>query len=498
MRILSLLISYFFCSTLLFAQIGEQVTLNYEEVNNCNVEEQERTVITDHIITVSGKDIPYKAITGTLFVYNEKNEPIGSFFYIAYMRSDIDNKDTRPITFAYNGGPGSASLWLHMGAIGPKRVITGDTDQAPGPPYTLVENEYTLLDVSDLVFIDPIGTGYSHALGCEDPKQFWGYINDITSVSEFIRRFVTENNRWKSPKYLLGESYGTMRSAGVANYLQNIEGMYLNGIIFISTVLDYKTISFDEGNDLPYILFLPTYATTALYHNRIVNPYDSLETFLKEIRLFSANKYSDALFKGVLLEQDEKEEIVTKLFEFTGISKDFIRNGNIRIKDYEFRKELLRDYGLITGRYDSRILGYAEDINSSYPEGDPSSWVIDGAFNAAIKSYLSEELGFDEKRPYVTGGGVVWEFPENEYLNFSGELRTAMIRNLLLKSFFANGYYDLATPFFATEYTVAHLGLPKDVLNRITFKYYKAGHMMYTNLDSLKNLKGDLLNFYNK
>jgi carboxypeptidase C (cathepsin A) len=480
----------------LFTSVTFSQSLNKND--NCSINENEQSTITSHSIIINGKVIPYEATAGTMFIYNNKQKPIGSFFYIYYTQSDIVDKTKRPITFAYNGGPGSPAIWVHMGAFGPKRVVTGDTGQPIGPPYQLVDNQYSLLDLTDLVFIDPIGTGYSHALGCEDPKQFWGYANDLKSISEFIRRFVTENKRWNSPKYLLGESYGTMRSAGLANYLQNNESMYINGIIFISTVLNYKNISFDENNDLPYILFLPTYVSTALYHHRIVNPYDSLDTLLKEVRKFSMNEYANALFKGVLLSDSEREMIISKLYDYTGINKDFIRKANIRIKDYEFRKELLNDYGLITGRYDTRVLGYAKDLTSPYPNGDPSSWATDGAFKALYMSYLANDLGFIDSKPYITGGGVEWNFPENEYLDYAPELSSAMITNLLLKSFFANGYYDLATPFFSTEYTVAHLNLPKSVLSRITFKYYPAGHMMYTNLDSLKQLKTDLIQFYGK
>jgi carboxypeptidase C (cathepsin A) len=454
----------------------------------------------EHRVQINGQTIEYEAITGTLVMRDEKEKDKSSIFFVYYTKKD-ENPEERPITFTFNGGPGSSSVWLHLGAFGPKRVLMDDEGFQLPPPNQLVENEYSLLDITDLVFIDPVTTGFSRAAPNEDPSQFHGVTEDVESVGDFIRLFLARYNRWASPKFLAGESYGTTRAAGLSGYLQRRRGIFLNGIVLVSSVLNFQTLEFDTGNDLPYLVFLPTYTATAWYHQRLDdNLQQDLRTTLEEVEQFALGEYSLALMKGSELGESEREAIVAKLARYTSLSEDYIRMTNLRIHDGRFFKELLREEGKTTGRLDSRFTGVDSDSAGERIEFDPSMAAIWGPYTAMLNDYIRRELGFEIDLPYevMTGRVHPWKFgpAENRYLNVAETLRRSITYNKNLKIFVANGYYDLATPYFATEYTFSHLGLDSDLQANITMAYYEAGHMMYIRLESLAKLKRDLVDFY--
>ena len=461
---------------------------------------KEESVVTQHSVTINGQVIKYTATVGTLLLKEEQGKAKASVFFIAYTKNDGKRKGARPITFSFNGGPGSSSVWLHLGVLGPKRVYMNDQGFAPSPPYHLVDNDHSLLDETDLVFIDPVSTGYSRAVPGEDPKQFHGVKQDIESVGDFIRLYTTRFERWDSPKFLIGESYGTTRAAGLSGYLQNRHGMYLNGIMLISSILDFQTARFDPGNDLPYILFLPTYTATAWYHHRLSDTLQQdFRKTLTEAQEFAQNEYALALMKGAELGDDEKKQIVTKLAKYTGLSPQFIEDSNLRVPIFRFVKELLRADRLTVGRLDSRFTGIDRDAAGENFEYDPSYAAIQGSFTGTLNAYVRHDLGFKSDLPYeiLTGRVRPWNFKnyENRYVNVAETLREAMTKNRNLKLFVANGYYDLATPFFATLYTINHLGLEPELQGNVTMGYYEAGHMMYIHRPSLVQLKHDLANF---
>lgn len=457
--------------------------------------------ITHHTVTVNGKSINYKATAGYLPVKDSKKKVIAHIFYIAYTKEGVQDAHTRPITFAFNGGPGSASVWLHMGAIGPKRVALDDKGLSPAPPYHLVNNDDSWLDQTDLVFIDPIPTGYSRAEPDVDQQQFRGYDNDIKSVGDFIRLYTTENNRWSSPKFILGESYGTTRAAGLSGYLQDNYNMYLNGIIMVSSVLNFQTISFSSGNDQPYIFFLPTYATTAWYYKRLSPELQSktVEEVAQEVKTFAEGPYAHALFEGNDISDQEKNQIIEKLHSYTSLPVDYIKRADMRIPAFQFFKVLLRDSGKVVGRYDSRFSG--EDINplSNYMEYDPSDANISGSFVGAFNDYISGELNFHTDENYDAMANVwPWDYSRNSYLNVAPTLHEAMVKNQYLHSWVVCGYYDLATPFAAAEYVVDHMDLTPAQKERMQLTYYKAGHMVYVSKNTIDQLHKDAVAFYTK
>jgi carboxypeptidase C (cathepsin A) len=461
---------------------------------------EEKTIPTKHSARIGGQEINYTATAGTLLLKKEDGTPQASVFYIAYTRDDVSDMSQRPITFAFNGGPGSSSVWLHLGAFGPRRVQMGDVGGLLPPPYKLVDNENSLLDVTDLVFIDPVTTGYSRAVPGEDDKKFHGIREDIESVGEFIRLYTTRNKRWASPKFLAGESYGTTRAAGLSGYLQQRDGMYLNGIVLISSVLNFETLTFDKGNDLPYILFLPTYTATAWYHKKLAADLQAdLQKALAESEQFAANEYTLALTAGDRLSPAERAKTAQKLARLTGLSQTFIEHADLRISIARFTKELLRDQRRTVGRLDSRFEGIDDDAAGERPEYDPSNAAITGPYTAMFNNYVRSELGYENDLPYevLTGRVRPWSFEpyENKYVNVAETLRSAMTQNPHLRVFVAKGYYDLATPFFAADYVFNHLGLDPTLREHVSGDYFPAGHMMYVNPPSLGKLKQDIAKF---
>jgi carboxypeptidase C (cathepsin A) len=467
---------------------------------------KEESSVTDHTIRIGGQTIAYKATASTTLLKNEKDEPTAIIFSVAYTRNDVKDLSPRPIAFLYNGGPGSSAAWLHMGAFGPRRVSTPNAEAAPPPPYKVEDNDNSLLDKTDLVFIDPVGTGYSHAVGKAQDKDFWGIDSDVKSFAQFINTYVTRNSRWNSPKFLIGESYGTFRSAALSNYLQSNNGMYLNGIVLMSTVLDLGTLSFNPGDDMPYIFYLPSYAATAWYHKVLEDRPADLNAFLTDARRFASTEYASALMKGSKLPEEEKTAVVKKLARFTGLSEDYIRKANLRVNLPQFMAELQRSRGLTTGRLDARFSGAQTDLLAEYAAYDPQETAITGPFTAAVYSYVRDELKFSQDRKYEVlneDANRQWDwkhhsgeshgFPGSP--NVEGDLLEALVANPHLRVQAENGLFDLATPFFATEYTMDHLELPANLRSNISLEYYDAGHMMYLRDDSLAKLKANISAF---
>jgi carboxypeptidase C (cathepsin A) len=483
----------------------KQETKTEEKTNGKPAMPEEKTSVTEHSITINGTVLEYTVTAGTMLLKaedeKEGEKPKATIFYIAYQLKTEDSPAKRPLTFSFNGGPGSSSVWMHLGMLGPKRVRLDDEGMPLPPPYQLLENEYTLLDKTDLVFIDPVSTGYSRSVPGEEAKQFHTDKTDIESVGDFIHLYTTRNQRWASPIFLIGESYGTTRAAGLSGYLGEKHGLYLNGIMLISSILNFGTARFDAGNDLPYILFLPTYAATARYHKKLDSEQLArpLDEFLREVEQFAANDYTLALMKGAALTADERNAIIDKLHSYTGLSKDYIDRTDLRINIHRFCKELRRDESLTIGRIDSRYTGYDRDAAGEYPERDPSLSATGGAYSATLKDYVRRELDFAMDLPYniLTNLFQNWKYDrwQNQYVNMAEVLRKAMVTNPAMKIFVANGYFDLATPYFATQYTFSHLGIPAALQDNISMAYYEAGHMMYVHIPSLKKIKNDLANF---
>ncbi len=463
----------------------------------------ETTSKTEHEITLNGKRIPYTATAGTLVLKKDDGKPWASMFYVAYMRSDVQDSSRRPITFSFNGGPGSASIWLHMGALGPKRVEMGSEGEQPKPPYRLVDNEDSVLEFSDIVFIDPVSTGFSRNAPGENPAQFHSFDGDLQSVAEFIRMYLVRSERWDSPKFLAGESYGTTRASALSQYLLNNDGIYLNGITLISSVLNFETISFNAGNDLPYALYLPSYTATAWYHKKLPKDLQTdLEKAVGEARRFAANEYNVALMKGDKLTTAERTQVVKQLARLTGLSEEYVEESNLRIDIQRFCKELLRKDRKTVGRYDSRLEGADRDAAGETPEYDPSYASVQGAFTAVFNEYIRKDLKYESDLTYeaLTNKVRPWSYSrfENRYVNTAEMMREAMTQNPNLKVMIANGYYDLATPFFATEYTVNHLQLEPAVSSHVGLTYCEAGHMLYTKKACLDNLHKSMSDFYQK
>jgi len=462
---------------------------------------EEKTSKTEHSITVNGQTIQYTAVAGTMLLKKEDGTPTASIFYIAYTKNDVPDVSRRPITFAFNGGPGSSSVWLHMGTLGPKRVVMDAEGNPMPPPYRFTDNEYTLLDQTDLVFVDPVSTGYSRAVPENTAKNFHGLSEDRNSVAEFIRLYITRNARWGSPKFLAGESYGTTRAAALSAYLQDSLGINLNGIILLSSVLNFETIRTDPGNDLPYPLFLPTYTAAAWYHKKLPKDLQAggLEKALDESKRFAAGAYTLALFKGNSIPAEERATVVKNLARLTGLSPQYIEESNLRVRPGRFEKELLRDERRTLGRYDSRLEGVDEDAAGANPEYDPSYASVQGAFTAAWNQYVRTDLKFESDLPYevLTGRVNPWSYEgyQNRYVDVAETLRQAVTQNAALRVFVGAGYYDLATPFFSVEYTLNHMGLDPKLRDHISMAYYQAGHMMYTQLKSLEKARQDLSKF---
>ena len=477
------------------------------EKENCEEKESHEAIVeSQHTVVIDGQEIAYTVTAGTIILKDEEDEkervdkPKASIFFVAYTKEGVSNVGDRPLTFSFNGGPGSSSVWLHLGLLGPRRVLMEEDGKAPPPPYRLVNNEQSLLDGTDFVFIDPVSTGYSRVVPGEKVDQFHDFKKDIESVGDFIRLYSSRYKRWASPKFLIGESYGTTRAAALAGFLQERHGMYLNGIMLVSSILNFQSARFDPGNDLPFILFLPTYAATAWFHHRLpADLQDDLHRTLAEVEHFARGEYALALMKGSDLPAEEREQIVEKLVRYTGLSHAYIERTNLRINIHRFVKELLREGRRTVGRLDSRFTGIDRDAAGEKNEYDPSYAAIQGLYTAMLNDYLQRDLGFESDLPYeiLTGRVQPWKYEEhqNQYVNVAETLRGAMSRNPHLKVFVANGYFDLATPYFATQYTFTHLGLDPSLQGNVSMGYYEAGHMMYIHQPSLIQLKQDLAAF---
>jgi carboxypeptidase C (cathepsin A) len=461
---------------------------------------RDQIVTTQHSVRIGAETISYTARAGTIVIKDEEGTPRASMFFISYTKDGAD-PSKRPITYTFNGGPGSSSVWLHMGAFGPRRVVYKDDEgHAAAPPYRTVDNESSILDVTDLVFIDPVTTGFSRAIPYKDAGKFHGVDADIESVGDFIRLWTTRYARWSSPKFIAGESYGTTRAAGLSGYLQD-QGMYVNGIVLISSILNFGTARFDSGNDLPYIVFLPTYATTAWYHKRLGSELQQLPVsqVADEAERFALGEYTAALMKGDAITDAEKRSVVAKLARLTGLTPEYIERTNLRINISRFDKELLRGERRTVGRLDSRFTGIDVDAAGERPEFDPSNSAINGAYTGAFNDYIRRELKFETDLPYeiLTDKVRPWSYntAQNRYLDVAETLRGAMSENPYLRVFVANGYYDLATPFAATRYTFARMGLDPEVRKNVSMDFFEGGHMMYIDRKAHAKLKKDVAEF---
>lgn len=454
-------------------------------------------IVTEHQFELSNKRFAYTITTGTLPLKNPGGETEARVFFMAYTVAGGAGK--RPVMFVFNGGPGSASVWLHLGALGPKRVKMQDEGWMPKPPYQLETNEHTWLDVTDLVFIDPVGTGYSRPEKPDLGKKFWNLKGDLESVGEIIRLYLTRYKRWDSPLFLAGESYGTMRAAGLAGALID-KGIAFNGVIMISTIMNFQTARFDRGNDLPFALFLPTYTATAWYHHKLPEDLQNrpLRDVLAEASAWAEGEYTAALMKGDRLTEAERQTIIEKLMRYTGLETRFIDHINLRIEILRFCKELLRDEKRTVGRLDSRFKGMDALAVTEEPDFDPSLIAIMPPYTAMFNHYARTELGYETDIEYQTLSFEVnrtWEWGDGVYPDTSEALRSAFAKNPFMKLFVALGYYDLATPFFATEYTLNHMDIDPTLKANIYTADYEAGHMLYLDVTCLAKLKEDAAAF---
>ena len=464
---------------------------------------EDKLSTTRHAITLDGKRIAYTATAGNVVLKDEDGTPKASVFFIAYLRDpepgQAADPGARPVTFSFNGGPGAASLWVHMGAFGPKKVARDDDGMALPPPVRMIDNEFSLLDVTDLVFIDPVSTGYSRPAPGQDPKQFHGVRQDVQWVGEFIRLWVTRNRRWASPKFIAGESYGTTRAAGLAAYLDDRFGMQLNGVVLISTVLNWQDQEFHVGNDLPYPIILPTYTAAAWYHHKLAPELQAdLSRTLAESEAFALDDYAPALLQGDRLAPERKQQVAAKLARLTGLSLDYVLRSNLRIELNRFTKELLRAEGKTIGRLDTRFTGSDLDAAGEEPEFDPASVSLDGPYAAAINDYVRRELGYESDLVYERLAKVwPWSFDgfENQYVNVAEPLRQEMVKNPALRVLITSGVFDLATPYFDAVFTVEHMGLPPALKGHIEITRYESGHMIYIRRSEQRKFKSEIARF---
>ncbi len=457
------------------------------------------TITKNSVSLAGGKKLEYTAFTGYLNLQNDTGKLMAKIFF-TYYKKEGEEPGKRPVCFTFNGGPGSSSVWLHMGGLGPKRVLLQDDGTAPPPPYQIINNEYTWLDKTDLVFIDPVSTGFSVPAVGENAKQFHGFVEDVQSIGAFIRSFLSKYQRWSSPKYLAGESYGTTRAAGLSKFLTDNYRIYINGILLISPVLNFGTNDIAVGNDLPYVLYIPSFTAAAWYHKKLAATLQAdLQKTLKESEDFAMNEYAPALLKGEWLSDADKDRIAEKLSYYTGIGKTYILQANLRVSDSRFYKELRRKDGLAVGRLDSRFTGHNFDNAGEGADFDPSFINIDGPFTSAINDYFERELNFKEERAYNIFGNVYpWNYNnvQNQYLNVAEGLRDAMTKNTHLKVYIGSGYYDFATPYFTANYDVAHMFLEPELRKNLRHYYYESGHMYYINKPSMIQFKKDVDSFF--
>jgi carboxypeptidase C (cathepsin A) len=458
---------------------------------------EEKTSLTSHTVRLDGRDIKYTATTGTLPIRSEDGKVAARMFFVAYTKDGEDVK-TRPVSFLYNGGPGAATVWLHMGSFAPKRVQMADEGFQPAPPYRLVDNDNSLIDTTDLVFVDAISTGYSRVVSGVSPAQFHGQQGDLRAFGDFINEYLKTSSRWPSPKFLIGESYGTIRSAGLSQELQVRHGIELNGIVLVSSLLTYQTILTSPQNDVAYVSYFPTYVTTAWFHKRLAADLQAkdIKRVADEARAFATGEYATTLLKGNSLSDAERKAVAQKIARLTGLPADYVERANLRIDPGRFRKELLRDKRLVVGRLDSRYTATDADAAGENQEFDPSNTALQGAYTAMFSDYVKNELKWESDIHYDTSGNVrPWTYVQNAYMDMTEPLRQTMAKNPFLKVHVVCGYYDMATVFMGSELNFWHLGYDKTFTDRVSFSYYEGGHMMYTRPSAHKALKNDVAKF---
>ena len=465
-------------------------------------EKKDVPVVTEGTVLVGGKEIRYRATAGMLPIVGKDNKPAAQVFYIAYTLTNKIDAGVRPVTFCFNGGPGSSSVWLHLGSYGPKRVeFPGDGTTPPRPPGRLVSNEYSLLDVTDLVFIDPVSTGYSRPELPDKAPDFYGQHNDIQTVAEFIRLYTTREKRWRSPKFLSGESYGVFRACGLANYLQSRFSLYINGLVLVSGVIDFETLGGDGLTQTSYLCFLPTMTATAHYHQKL--PPDLQADFKKAIaesRDFAEHDYFRALSLGAALPEAERQAAILKLVRLTGLPPAYVSDHELRIRPFEFRKQLLKAEGKIIGRFDARVVSMDGNAAEATPEFDPSEVAVRGVFSSAMNGYVREDLKFEKDMPYeiLTGVGP-WNWSRDTgYPSTASDLAAAMKQNPHLKVLVQCAWRDLARPPDGIQLSLRQLGLPKPIQGNIRIEEYEAGHMLYLNPADLKKSATDIKDFFRR
>ncbi len=456
---------------------------------------QPKLVRTAGTVTIAGAPVPYAAETATLVLETDDGKPRATVFHVSYLRGDVDDPGARPVLFAFNGGPGSSAIWLHLGALGPKRLdLPRDGTAPPPPPARLVDNADSILDAADLVFIDPVSTGYSRVVGEAKPGDFHGVDGDIESVGDFIRRWITEHDRWRSPKFLLGESYGGIRAAGLASHLQRRFGMSLNGVVLLSALLDFRTLDPSPGDDLCHLAYLPAFAAIARHHGLTSGDPAALHAAARE---FAFGPYAAALLQGNALPDAERHAVATRYAELTGLPLPLVLGSNLRIGPDRFRAELLRDQGLVLGRFDARVTRPTARPADPEPGGDPSFDFVFGPFATAMLDYLRSSLGWTAGQPYEIFGRIGrWDWNvSNGHLNFSDKLVDALAANPHLRILVQCGHADLATPAPGIEYSLRHLNLPPTLQPAVTFRHYDAGHMFYLNPPDRARMHADLAAF---
>jgi carboxypeptidase C (cathepsin A) len=458
--------------------------------------------VTQHTASINGKEIKYTATAGKLVMKDDEGKPKAMVFFTAYTKNGVEDLSQRPITFAFNGGPGSSSVWLHMGMLGPQRVKVPDDATQSQLPFVVEANPHSFIDLTDLVFIDPVSTGFSRPAKGENDDQFHGFEEDLRSVGQFIHDYVTKYGRWRSPKFLLGESYGGLRAAGLSGYLRERYNMALTGVIMVSPALNYETIGFGFGNDLPYILFVPGYTAAAWYHKALPGDLQTLalEEVVKQATEFALGDYTLAMMKGHALTDEELNAVAEKLARYTGLTKEYVLQSRMKISMQRFAKELLRGRGKTIGRYDSRYQGIDADDAGDNPEYDASAAAVFGPFTSAVNDYLRNDLKVEDERVYEILSDKVhpWSYGRfmSRFPDATNTLRQAMSSNPNLKLFVASGYYDLATPPGSITYSLDHLRLPREQQKNIDVEFYEGGHMMYVHEPSMKKLRKDLEAFY--
>ncbi len=466
---------------------------------------QAKTYVTKHQIRMGGVPLAYTATAGTLLMKNDDDEPIALCGFTSYVKDGTDLR-TRPILFAYNGGPGSASAWLHMGILGPKRTVLADVEHNTVGPFRIVDNEFGILDQADLVMIDPVGTGYSRPIGKGKGEEFWGVDQDIASVSSFIVQYLGQFGRWASPKFVLGESYGGMRTGGVSFALLTKYNVALNGVILVSPYLDLAAGFAGLKIDEPYVNFLSTYAATAWYHRALANRPPELQPFLREVEAFAEDVYAPVLFKGSRASADERRAVLDGLERYTGIERDYWDKANLRLDEGRFLQELLRDQGIVVGRIDSRFQGGTIGALSESMRYDPYASAIAPAIVATFNDYYRQELKVESDRPYLLSGNV-WEKWDDRHAqpdlggykspiaNTAVDLGQAMTMNPKMKVLVQQGYFDLAVPYRTIEYVLDHLDVAPELRRNVSVAYYEAGHMMYVHPPSMAKFRNDLAEF---